>query len=162
VSLVSHERKPRERNKEEESVMKTIRFMTSLVSVLAVVVCFGCATVGGGASDTEQVESVVQAWAAGLEAESIDDIVATWSEDYSDAEGANRDESRSSLERFIERGYLGYAKVSMEDAQIQIDGDTAIVYPIELSCEMGEGTIELTLAKEANGWLLTSLSVSGM
>lgn len=151
-----------EKGRGEECFMKTKRFMTSWVSALTVVLCFGCATVGGGASDTEQIERVVQAWAAGLEAESIDDIVATWSEDYSDEEGANRDESRSSLEGFIDRGYLGYAEVSMEDAGIEIDGDTAVVYPIYLSCEMGKGTMEVTLAKEAKGWLITYLSVSGM
>jgi len=50
----------------------------------------------------------------------------------------------------------------MEDVDIVIEKGVATVHPIDYTVPEGSITIELTLAKEKAGWLVTDMVVEGL
>ena len=61
-----------------------------------------------------------------------------------------------------DEGYFDGVEVSMEDAEIEIDGATATVYPIDFVNDMGAVTVELKVQKEKDGWLITDMDIEGL
>ena len=54
----------------------------------------------------------------------------------------------------IDQGYLDNVKVNLEDAQIKIEGDKAIVAPVELTSDTGTYVLDYTLQKEKKASLI--------
>ena len=44
----------------------------------------------------------------------------------------------------------------------EIEEGSATVYPIDFASAAGEVTMELTLTKEAGGWLITGMEIEGL
>ena len=125
------------------------------IGVLSVVLLAGCVT-GGGASDEELVAGVMAAWKAGLEAQDVDAFMACYSENYATAEVPSKEAMREFIEMGVEQGFLEDIAVDIDGAMTTIDGDTAMVSPVEVEGVMGAMSLDFTLTKEEGVWAITS------
>jgi len=137
-----------------------------LVAMAAVLVTSGCATSGSGVSDTDQIRALLEEWKEAILAEDADRLLATYSENFAH-DGADYDaEDKTGLRDFIDWGIQGDryadAEINIEDADIAIEEGTATVSPIGYTNWEGTVTIELTLAKEKAGWLITDMHIEGL
>ena len=92
--------------------------------------------------------------------------MATYSEDFAHDGYEYQAEDKAALREFIEggieRGSFDDVKLSREYTEIIIEGGKATVFPIEYTNWEGTVTIELTLAKNEAGWLITDMAIEGM
>lgn len=137
-----------------------------VVVTLVVALAMGCATGVKGPSDEELVTGALATWEAGIMEEDMDKILSTYSDDFShsgmDYDAADKDALRGFIEDSIEIGYFEDVEISYDASGIQIEGDTAVVYPIDYSIVEGTVTIGLTLKKEKGGWLVTDMEIEGL
>jgi len=142
--------------------VKKTTIVKGIVGILAVAVMAGCAGYAKGPTDAELVQGVIDSWKAAMVAQDIEKIMAAYSEDFSNYEVPDKDGIREFLEGAIDMGYLEDAEIFLEDAETEIEGESATVYPIDFASAAGEVTMELTLTKEAGGWLITSMEIEGL
>jgi hypothetical protein len=126
------------------------------VAVIAVALVAGCATAPKGPSDEELVAQTVGEWQAAVLEKDIDRVMAITSEDFSNAEAADKEAWRSYLDFISASGYLDGAEVDPSGAETVINEEegTATVGPIVLSTAAGVFNLELELAKEQSGWMV--------
>ena len=146
--------------------MRHILNMGTFLAVAAVLVMSGCATTGGGVSDTDQIGALLEEWKAAVLAVDADRILATYSENFAH-DGYEYDaEDNAGLREYIEgsiaQGNFDDVEVSMEDVEIVIEEGAATVYPIGYTNWEGSITIGLTLTKEKAGWLITDMVIEGL
>ncbi len=134
----------------------------SVVGLMAMALIAGCAGGGGGASDEDQIAAVVASWQASMIAQDVDKMLATFSEKFSNYEMSDKEALREFAEGAIDMGYLDDAEFWMDDAETEIEGTTATIYPIDFAGAAGEVTFELVLTKEASGWLITGMEIEGL
>jgi ketosteroid isomerase-like protein len=127
------------------------------VAALAVIMICGCQILGFGPSDEDLVNATMANWKAALIAHDMDKLMETYSENYTNIEGGDKDSVREFIAEAIDQGYLDNTEVNLEDAQITIEGDKASVAPIELISDAGTYVLEsTTLQKEDGIWLIVS------
>jgi len=136
---------------------KSIIMRFSVGIVVAMVVC-GCAAFGKGPSDEELIGAVLEKWKAATVAQDIEAQTALLSENFEGSEG-DKAETKAFMQQVKDMGYLDDAEVTLEEAEITIEGDTATVYPIEIVTAMGMATVELELTKEDTGWMITGMEL---
>ncbi|NIA14268.1 MAG: hypothetical protein GWP08_09310 [Nitrospiraceae bacterium] len=127
------------------------------VSVLALGLLSGCAT--SGPSDEELVGDVVKGWTAAALAQDVDAMLKFYSDDFQNYEFGGKDGLGEFLTDAKDMGYLEDCEIDTEGAKIEIDGDTAEVYPVEMTAAFGSATLEFALKKEASGWMITAMDV---
>lgn len=134
--------------------MKNQKPITNGVVVCAMLLAAGCATLYQ--SPEEQVSDALAAWKAALEEQDIDAMMALYSEDFQSAEMGSKEELGQMLDQIQSQGYLDNMQVSIDSAEITVEGDIASAGPIML--DGGEGGMRITLefTKEKGGWLITS------
>jgi len=120
-----------------------------LAVVMTVTLLCGCATLLGGPSDEESIQTMLSDWKAALESENLDDIMAFYSEDYKDEQIESKDELQNFIGRAIDQGYLASVDIFIEDAIIEVDGDTATAGPVQLAVSM---SVKYQLKKEGKSW----------
>ena len=113
-------------------------------------------------SDDELIKATVDKVKKALESLNLDMLLETFSENFNHPEVGGKEEARYMLEMGIDMGYAEDGEVNTDDMEIEIDGNEATVYPIELGSPAGSVTIELVLAKEGDQWLITTLNPDGM
>jgi len=128
--------------------MRHILNMGTLLGMVGILVAGGCATTGSGASDDELIGTLLGQWKQAILSEDAEGLLAKYSEDFAH-DGIQGDRYKD-------------AEINIEDVDITIEGGVATVYPIEFSNWEGRVTIELTLARETAGWLITDMQVDGM
>ncbi len=145
--------------------MKQMLNLGTLVVLLGALVAAGCATTGG-ASDAEQIDAFLGEWAAAIVAADLDKMMATYSENFThdgyEYDAADKAALREYTQGSIDMGNFEDVELNVEDADVEIEGKTATVYPIEYSIAEGTITIELFLAKEKAGWLITDMAIEGL
>ena len=130
------------------------------ICAFAVVAMMGCATGGGGGmSDEDAVAMIADKWEEAIKAEDISVSIDYYSDNYEDAESGNKEEYQEWISGIMEQGFLEGAEVDRSDAEITIDGDEATYGPIDLSSDAGGWTIDIMMAKEAEGWKIVSTEV---
>lgn len=147
--------------------MGKTQLVQGFVAVLAVAVVAGCAGMGGpsGPSDQELIESMLAEFEAAFIANDIDQIMAHYSEDFDSPDQGDKQAIREFLGGAIDQGFLEDAEVDRTEAQITMGpaGNTAVVYPVEVAAAFGSATLELTVAKEADGvWRITDQVIEGI
>jgi hypothetical protein len=146
--------------------MRHVLNMGILLGITAVLVAGGCATTGSGLSDEDQIRALLGQWKEGILAKDADRIMATYSENFAhdgyDYQAEDKAGLREFIEGGIEQGSFDDVELDMEYMTIEIADGTATVYPIEYTIWEGTVTIELTLAKEEAGWLITDMAIEGM
>ena len=140
-------------SKRRKSMGKSI-VMNSGVVVLAVVMFCGCQILGLGPSDEDLVNATMADWKAALIAHDMDKLMETYSENYANTQGGDKDSVREFIAGVIDQGYLDNVKINLEDAQIKIEGDKADVDPVELTSDGGTYVLDYTLQKEQKAWLI--------
>ncbi len=137
----------------------------SILSAMVIALAMGCATSGGGASDAEQIASLVKKWEVACLAADLDGIMATYSDSFSndgDYGVADKEELAEYIEGSIDEGNFEDLELYMDDAETEIDATTASVYPIDFINDQGTVTIELMLTKEKGGWAITDMALEGL
>lgn len=122
----------------------------------------GAAQAIPAASDEDLVKATVNKVKTALEKLDLDMLLETFSEEFNHPEVGGKEEARYMLEMGIDMGYAEDGEVNLDDMEIEIDGDEATVYPLELSSPAGSVSVELVLAKEGDKWLITTLNPDGM
>jgi ketosteroid isomerase-like protein len=124
------------------------------VVALTVVMFCGCQILGSGPSDEDLVNATMADWKAALIAHDLDKLMETYSENYANTQGGDKDSVREFIAGVIDQGYLDNVKINLEDAQIKIEGDKADVGPVELTSDGGTYVLDYKLQKEQKAWLI--------
>jgi len=132
---------------------KSVILILSLL-VFAAVFC-GCqTTVVEGPSDKQLINTTMTEWKAAFEAKNLDRLMVLFSDNYLSSSGSSKVAMRESMAGAIERGSLDNIKIKIENAQLTLVGDTATFGPVEITSNRGTLTIEYTLQKEYDKWLI--------
>jgi len=108
------------------------------------------------------IMTTVKAWTDGLIAQDIDAAMATFSENFEHYEYGDKAGVKDFIGQAIDMGYLEGLEVELEDAEVELDGGEATVYPIELMGAFGSVTFELVLTQEGGAWKVTGMDASGI
>jgi len=146
--------------------VKTKFVVQAVVMVCCLGMAFGCATSGGaaakapasGGDDKAAVTQTLAQWSGALAGKNIDNIMAFYSDSFKDDEGRDKAGIKELIEGAIANGYLDGAKVDLASAQVSINGDAAVVSPVQLSGDMGAISLSVSLKKETAGWRITGSS----
>lgn len=95
-------------------------------------------------------------------AKDLDGAMAAVSDKFEHYEYGSKDELKSFLEEAKGSGYLDDLKVIMDDVEVKIEGDKAVVYPVDVEGLFGSFTLELTCTKEGDTWMLTTMDIFGI
>jgi hypothetical protein len=121
---------------------------------------------GEAQSNAEFEASVKQAlvdFKVGMETKDIDTLMAPISANFDHYEWGDKEMFQMFLEDTMAQGDLDNAEVEFGNAEISMEGDKAIVYPVEMLAVFGSVTIEFTIKKEDDGvWRVTGLEVEGI
>ena len=152
--------------------MKKSVVLTAGCCVAVLVVLGGCATLGGGPSDEEQVMAQVQGLVDDVLAGNVDNILGYVSEDFSHYEVPSKQELADYIEMGKDMGYTDdipaqieehNGEIDLEDAEVTLEEGTATVYPIYASADEGSITVELVFQKDPDGvWRITGADVEGV
>lgn len=125
------------------------------VFALAVVTLAGCAGSGGGPSDEDMINAIIQDAMNGLVAQDIDAMVSNYAEDFESDQGGGVTETKEFLVGAKEQGFLDDVKVNLENLEITVEGAGAKAGPVELEGVFGALTLEFELAKRDGTWKVT-------
>ena len=90
-------------------------------------------------------------------ANDVERILAVFSEDFSNAQGANKAVLRGFFEAAISQGVFGSLEMSMEDCEIVVDRDSATASPVIFTTYLGSASYSYKMKREANGvWRITN------
>jgi hypothetical protein len=96
-------------------------------------------------------------------AEDLDAIMNLISKDFHQSDVGGKDDLRPFLENIIDMGYVEmYAdeiEIITDDAELELDGDEASIYPIDIESPMGGVTIEILGKLEDGQWKVTGVEV---
>lgn len=129
--------------------------------LMAALVC-GCAGMGKGLSDEELVMGQLQALVDALLAKDVDAAKALLSDDWYHPEVGGKEVAMDYIEQGVDMGVMDDAEVDLESAEVEVEGDTATVYPVEASSPMGSVTVQLDFKKEDGTWLLIGGDAEGI
>ena len=127
-----------------------------------------CPMAQGEGSATEadfeaSVKQALESFKAGMETKDIDKLMAPISANFEHYEWGDKEMFQMFLEDTMAQGDLDNAEIDIEKAEITMEGDKAIVYPVEMVAVFGSATLEFTIEKEDDGvWRVTSLEVEGI
>lgn len=140
----------------------SLTVLTTLVLALAL----GCATGTKGLTDAEQIAALLGAWEQGILDQDVDKLMTLYSDDFShdgyDYKAEGKEALREFVDYSVDEGNFNDVEISLEGADTEIEGDTAVVYPIDYATTAGAVTIELKLTKEKGGWLITDMGIEGL
>jgi len=135
--------------------MKKSVILSFVFLVFAAAFC-GCQTPVEGPSDKQLINTLMTEWKAAFEAKDLDRLMMLFSENYISSNGSSKVAMRVSMEGAIERGSLDNIEIKIQDAQLTLVGKTASFGPVEIKSDRGTLSIEYTLEKENDIWLITS------
>lgn len=95
-------------------------------------------------------------------AKDLDGAMAGVSENFEHYEYGKKEELKSFLEEAKQSGFLDDLKVITDDTEVKIEGDKAVLYPIDVEGFFGSFTLELTCQKEGDKWLVTTMDIFGI
>jgi len=84
------------------------------------------------------------------------------SDDFSHYEYGDKQGLMDFLQVAADMGYLEELEISLDDAKVALDGDTATVEEVAVEGLFGNATIELQGAKEDGVWKLVSIEIYGI
>jgi len=134
--------------------MKNSIILSTFVLVFAVFFC-GCQTPVEGPSDKELINTTMTEWKAAFESKDLNRLMAVFSDNYVSSSGSGKVAMRERMAGAIERGSLDNVKVKIENAQLTLVGEQATFGPVEITSDRGTLTIEYTLHREDDKWLIT-------
>jgi ketosteroid isomerase-like protein len=124
------------------------------VVCVALVLVLGCQSAPKGPTDEELIVGQITAWQEALTAKDFDALAALYSESYVGERGEDKAGMRQFLEQAGAMGYLDGMTVDASGAETVVEEDKATVSPVVVSGAMGAMNMELSFAKEEDGWLI--------
>lgn len=142
--------------------MKASRITIIMAVLMAAAVTLGCATTGKKVpgdktkiapvpAPAEQVKAALDKFHAAVKVGDIDNTMAAYSDDFSDATGADKSMARMAMEGLIAQGGLANVNVNMTKCEIAVDGNSAIAKPVIYESPMGTSSRLYKLKKETDG-----------
>ncbi|MBN2307721.1 MAG: hypothetical protein JXR94_02050 [Candidatus Hydrogenedentes bacterium] len=135
------------------------------IGVMGLVLLAGCGMLGGekGPSPEDLINAALDDFRAGIETKDVDKLMSCISEDFNHYEWGGKANLRLFIEDVMSQGNLDNGEIGVEQAEIEFDGDEAVVYPVDLSAAFGTATIEFTFKKESDGaWRVVGMDISGI
>lgn len=83
-------------------------------------------------------------------------------DDFRHQEFGDKEDLAFFLEQALFMGYLDDVEVITDDTEVKIDGNKAIVYPVDLEGMFGSITLELVGEMRDGKWMLTSMDAIGI
>lgn len=124
--------------------------MAMALAVSAMV--WGCATMGGpsGPTPVEAATAALAEYHAGVQAQDIDRIMATISDDFSNSQGGKQG-MRSFMEGVAAQGLFEGMVINVEECEVVVEGDNATAKPVVYGTAMGEMSYMYKMKKEVDG-----------
>ena len=101
-----------------------------------------------------------------LKAEDLDAIMAMISDDFEFSEVGGKEELRDFLQSAFDMGYIEmYAdetEIKTDKTEIEVEGDKATVYPIDVEGSWGSVTVEIEAKREGDAWRIVDLYIEGI
>ena len=97
-----------------------------------------------------------------LVAKDLDGSMAAVADDFEHYEFRTKAGLRAFLEDAIATGYLDDAEIQTDDTEVKIDGDKAIVYPVDVEGIFGTVTLELVGEMRDGVYMLTTIDAFGI
>jgi hypothetical protein len=117
---------------------------------------------GPAASPEELIMEGVKLFTTKITEQDVKGLMAAFADDFEHYEYGDKEGLQMFLEQAADMGYLEGLEVSLEDAEVKIDGDEASVYPIDAMGAFGTITLEFILGKKDGEWKITSMDAAGM
>lgn len=114
------------------------------------------------ATPEDAIRSQLEKLGKGMAEGDIEAIMAVHSDDFEHYDVGGKEEMREYLEQAIDMGYLEEAKVVLDDAEFEVDGDEIIVYPVDLESPLGSVTLEYVFKNEGGTWRIVTGDASGV
>ncbi len=132
----------------------------------AAAACAAGAPAAAAAAPVQSDEAIIMAGVAlfttKLAEQDIEGALVGVSDDFDHYEFGDKEGLLDFLQQAVDMGYLEDIEVSTEDAEVEIDGDEATVYPVDVEGAFGSVTLEFILEKIDGIWSVTSLDASGI
>ena len=137
--------------------------MQTIVGTCCLAMAFGCATSGGGTAKTKAggdektaITKMLGDWSSALASKDINKIMPFYSDSFKNDEGMDKAGMKELIAGAISNGYLDGAKIDVASAQVSVNGEEAVVAPVNLSGDMGALSLSISLKKEAGTWRIAS------
>jgi len=114
------------------------------------------------ADPADAVMAAVGKWTQGMIDQDLDAIMDVYADDFEHYEYGDKEGIADFISQAIDMGYLEGLEIEVEDAEVEFDGDEAIVYPVELMGAFGSVTFELVLQDIDGAYKITGLDASGL
>ena len=92
----------------------------------------------------------------------VDAMMANISEKFEHYQFGDKEGLHDFLQNAADMGYLDDLKIKLDEAELEMDGDTAIIYPVEVEGSFGTGVFEFQAKEEDGKWMIVGLDVSGI
>lgn len=129
----------------------------SVLLGMAVLMAAGCATTAKGPSDEEQIRQRVEEGLAGLKAKNYDLFGGMVSESFSSGAVGDKNDLLDYLKNADDMGFLDGLEVSLEDAVITVEGETATLEPVDASGSFGSLSLSFTGVREKGVWMVSGV-----
>lgn len=114
------------------------------------------------ASPEEMIMTGVEEFTGMLAGGDIAGAMEAVDPEFSHYEYGDREGLQMFLEQAKEMGYLDGLEISLEDAEVEVEGEKATVYPVDIEGNFGSATLEFTLGAKDGTWVMTGLDVYGI
>ncbi len=92
----------------------------------------------------------------------LDAAMAAVADDFEHYQYRTKEELRNFLDDAIFVGYLDDVEIKMDDAEVEIDGDKGVVYPVDILGSFGSVTLELIGELRDGKLMLVSMDAFGL
>lgn len=134
-----------------EVEMKLVRITVLLIISVVVAAVSGCATISNGPTPTEQATAALTAYHIAEQAQDVEGMLAAFSEDFSNSQGANKSMLRGFIEGGVSMGMFSDLTIDMEKCKIRVNGDAATAGPVTYRTPATTGTYSYRLKIEPDG-----------
>jgi ketosteroid isomerase-like protein len=101
-----------------------------------------------GPSDEELINTTMNTWKEAIVAQDVDAMLGEYSEDFSSADGTDKEGVRQFMEGAVGEGVLDDIEINLETAELTITDDKAEIGPVQIDSNMGSMDFVYTLKKE--------------
>ena len=116
----------------------------------------------GAASADDAILDVIKAFGVAAAAGDAEAMMKCVSDDFEHWEFGDKEGLQGAYEALIDEGMFEDIELILDDAEIEIDGDEATIYPVDVEGAFGTATIEYVMVKEGDTWKIIEMDVSGV
>lgn len=111
---------------------------------------------------TEVLMNQAKEFLGKVAAKDLDGAMVAVSDKFEHYEYGSKEELKSFLDEAKQSGFLDELKIITDDTEVKIEGDKAVIYPVDVEGFFGSFTLELTCQKEGDKWMVTTMDIFGI